>query len=153
MSDSSPLGGYYNQEDEAKKVEQLTRDSARRQFFKALYDRDYDLVKLLLTGSRRKYVHANLICLEDRWTALHACLYKYNQYPPDETLRIVQLLLDHNSDVNKACPEGAVGTFFFVFVSFFCFHFSLHSNFSQFRMFSFVLCFNFSFFICILFSF
>ena len=92
-------------------MEQLTRESARRQFFKALYDRDYDLVKLLLTGSRRKYVNANLICLEDRWTALHACLYKYNQYPPDETLRIVKLLLEHNSDVNKACPEDAVGMF------------------------------------------
>ena len=76
------------QGDQESRIERLTADSARRQFFKAIYDRDYHLVKLLLTGSRRKYVHANLICPEDRWTALHACLYKYNQYPPEDTLRI-----------------------------------------------------------------
>lgn len=96
------------QGDQESRIERLTADSARRQFFKAIYDRDYHLVKLLLTGSRRKYVHANLICPEDRWTALHACLYKYNQYPPEDTLRIVRLLLDHSSDVNQPCPDGAV---------------------------------------------
>eukprot|EP01083_Nonionella_stella_P293202 997075_1 len=96
------------QSDQESRIERLTADSARRQFFKAIYDRDYHLVKLLLTGSRRKYVHANLICPEDRWTALHACLYKYNQYPPEDTLRIVRLLLDHSSDVNQPCPDGAV---------------------------------------------
>ena len=95
-------------QDQESRIERLTADSARRQFFKAIYDRDYHLVKLLLTGSRRKYVHANLICPEDRWTALHACLYKYNQYPPEDTLRIVRLLLDHSSDVNQPCPDGAV---------------------------------------------
>ncbi|ETO12273.1 hypothetical protein RFI_25104 [Reticulomyxa filosa] len=94
--------------DGESRIDKLTAESARRQFFKAIYDRDYALVKLLLTGSRRKYVHANLVCPDDRWTALHACLYKYNQYPPDDTLRIVELLLDHNADVSQACPEGAV---------------------------------------------
>eukprot|EP01084_Bolivina_argentea_P104315 186790_1 len=85
-----------------------TADWARRQFFKAIHDRNYREVTFLLTGSCRKYVNANLMCSEDRWTPLHACLYKYNQYPPDDTLRIVRLLLDHNSDVNQPCPDGAV---------------------------------------------
>ncbi|ETO32191.1 hypothetical protein RFI_04927, partial [Reticulomyxa filosa] len=59
-------------------------------------------------GNVKKNKQKKKVCPEDRWTALHACLYKYNQYPPEDTLRIVQLLLDHNADVNQACPEGAV---------------------------------------------